>query len=71
MTFRRMSLLFAVYIIYLIRNIGLEYNTKYEEWSSDTDFMRRVVEILNDYDNNERFMTWLTTVTSHQPYGKS
>lgn len=56
---------------YDVDDLGLEYNTKYEEWSSDTDFMRKVVELLNNYEEDEKFMTWLTTVTSHQPYGRS
>jgi phosphoglycerol transferase MdoB-like AlkP superfamily enzyme len=33
--------------------------------------MREVVNILSKYDTNDKFMTWLTTVTSHQPYGES
>lgn len=56
---------------YDVDDLKLTYNTKYEEWASDTDFMKEVVKILNNYDEDERFMTWLTTVTSHQPYGRS
>ena len=52
-------------------DLKLQYNTKDEEWASDEDFMKQVVKILNNYKNNERFLTWLTTVTSHQPYGES
>ncbi|MBQ8472439.1 MAG: sulfatase-like hydrolase/transferase [Bacilli bacterium] len=56
---------------YDVDDLKLEYNTKDEEWSSDEDFMKEVVKILNKYSKDERFMTWLTTVTSHQPYGSS
>ena len=54
-----------------VDDLKLEYNTKDEEWSSDEDFMKEVVKILNKYQKDEKFMTWLTTVTSHQPYGSS
>ena len=56
---------------YDVDDLKLSYNIPGEEWSSDEDFMKEVVKILNNYKENERFMTWLTTVTSHQPYGKS
>ena len=54
-----------------VDDLGLTYNTKDEEWSSDEDFLKQVVKILNSYSKNDKFMTWLTTVTSHQPYGSS
>ena len=56
---------------YDVDDLKLTYNTKYEEWSSDKDFMTQVVNILNGYSKSDKFMTWLTTVTSHQPYGSS
>ena len=56
---------------YDVDDLKLEYNTRYEEWASDEDFMKEVVKILNQYDEDDKFMTWLTTVTSHQPYGES
>ena len=56
---------------YDVDDLKINYNTKDEEWASDEDFMKEVVKILNSYNENERFMTWLTTVTSHQPYGSS
>ena len=54
-----------------VDDLGLTYDTKDEEWSSDEDFLKQVVKILNSYSKNDKFMTWLTTVTSHQPYGSS
>ena len=56
---------------YDVDDLKITHNTKEEEWASDEDFMKEVVKILNGYKENERFMTWLTTVTSHQPYGSS
>lgn len=56
---------------YDVDDLKLTYKTKEEEWSSDEEFMKQVVKILSNYNNDERFMTWLTTVTSHQPYGDS
>ncbi len=54
-----------------VDDLGLRYNVPGEEWASDEDFMGEVVKILNNYNDNTPFMTWLTTVTPHQPYGKS
>ena len=56
---------------YDVDDLKLTYNTKDEEWASDEEFMKKVVKILKNYNNNDKFMTWLTTVTSHQPYGSS
>ncbi|MBQ8891700.1 MAG: sulfatase-like hydrolase/transferase [Bacilli bacterium] len=56
---------------YDVDDLKIAHNTKDEEWASDEDFMKEVVKILNGYKEDERFMTWLTTVTSHQPYGSS
>ena len=54
---------------YDVDDLKIPYNTKEDEWASDEDFMKEVVKILNNYNNEQKFMTWLTTVTSHQPYG--
>ena len=56
---------------YDVDDLKITYNTKDDEWASDEDFMKEVVKILNNYSEDEKFMTWLTTVTSHQPYGSS
>ena len=56
---------------YDVDDLKLTYNTREETWASDEEFMKQVVKILNNYNKDERFMTWLTTVTSHQPYGDS
>ena len=53
-----------------VDDLKLTHNTKDEEWASDEDFMKEVIKILKNY-KDEKFMTWLTTVTSHQPYGSS
>jgi len=54
-----------------VDDLKLSHDTKEEEWASDYEFMEKVVDILSNYKDNERFMTWLTTVTPHQPYGSS
>ncbi len=56
---------------YDVDDLNITHNTKEEEWASDEEFMTEVVKILSNYKKDERFMTWLTTVTSHQPYGQS
>ncbi|MBR1413439.1 MAG: sulfatase-like hydrolase/transferase [Bacilli bacterium] len=54
---------------YGVQDLGIPYKNEYKNWSSDEDFFNKVIEILNGYDKDEKFMTWLTTVSSHQPYG--
>jgi len=50
-----------------VDELGISYSNLYRNWSSDEDFMVEVLNILDDY-KDEKFMTWLTTVSSHQPY---
>ena len=51
---------------YGVQELGINYSNKYEEWPSDVDLMEKVLENIKD---EEKFMTWITTVSSHQPYG--
>lgn len=55
-------------IYYGVEDLGIEYSNQYKNWSSDEDFMEEVLKLINDIDNNTKFMSWLTTVSSHQPY---
>ena len=52
---------------YGVEKLGIEYSSIYKNWASDEDFMNKVLELIGDVDN-DHFMTWLTTVSSHQPY---
>lgn len=53
---------------YGVEDLGIPYYNEYKNWSSDEDFMQVAMDItLNNQDNNP-FMLWLTTVSSHQPY---
>lgn len=56
---------------YGVEELGIEYSNTYGVWSSDEDFMSQVVSLLSNYSEDEKFMTWLTTVSSHQPYNSS
>jgi len=40
----------------------------YGEWPSDIEFFEKAFDIILENDDNKPWMTWLTTVTSHQPY---
>lgn len=53
---------------YGVQDLGIEYSNVYRNWSSDEDFMNQVLNILGEYGKKEKYMTWLTTVSSHQPY---
>ncbi len=56
---------------YGVEDLNIPYKNEYRNWSSDEDFMNQVINILSDYKKDTKFMTWLTTVSSHQPYGVS
>lgn len=43
----------------------------YGEWPSDVEFFEKAFDIVLNDESDAPFMTWLTTVTSHQPYSVS
>lgn len=52
-----------------VQKLGIDYSSEYINWANDDDFMAEVLNIIDDKrEKNEQFMTWLTTVSSHQPY---
>ncbi|MDD6223418.1 MAG: sulfatase-like hydrolase/transferase [bacterium] len=52
-----------------VEKLGIPYSDEYKDWSNDDEFLGKVLEIIDEKtENNERFMTWLTTVSAHQPY---
>ena len=54
---------------YGVQKLKIPYENEYRNWSSDEDFMEAVLKIIDKKtSNDEPFMTWLTTVSSHQPY---
>lgn len=53
---------------YGVEDLGISYSNLYKNWSSDEDFMTEVLKILDKDYSDGKFMTWLTTVSSHQPY---
>ena len=56
---------------YGVRQLGIPYQSEYVNWASDEDFMNKALEILTNTDDTKPFMTWLTTVSGHQPYTAS
>lgn len=50
---------------YGVDDLGISYTWEYKEWPSDILLMEKSFEHI---DTTKPFMTWLTTVTSHQPY---
>lgn len=54
---------------YGVKDLGISYSNEYVNWSNDDDFLEKVVDIIAEKrKDNEQFMAWLTTVSSHQPY---
>lgn len=56
---------------YGVQSLGIPYRNEYRNWASDADFMTKYLEIIDTYEEGKSFMTWLTTVSSHQPYSVS
>ena len=57
---------------YGVEKLKISYSNEYINWANDDDFLAKVVNIIKTKrETNEHFMTWLTTVSSHQPYGVS
>lgn len=52
-------------VFYDVKALKIPYSSVYEEWPSDIALMEKSVEKFIDQD---KFMVWMTTVTSHQPY---
>ncbi len=50
---------------YGVQELGIPYSNVYQEWPSDVELMEKVLNITKDQD---KFMTWITTVSAHQPY---
>lgn len=51
---------------YGVEELGIPYSKAYREWPSDVELMEK---FLNNIEDQDQFMTWITTVSSHQPYG--
>lgn len=52
-----------------VEKLGIDYSNEYKNWSNDDEFMGEILNIIDDKTkDNKHFMTWLTTVSSHQPY---
>lgn len=53
-----------------VQKLGIPYSNEYINWSNDDDAMKSILKIVDKKrEENEHFMTWWTTVSSHQPYG--
>lgn len=46
-------------------NLGIKWSALYQEWPSDVDLIEKAIPY---FINEDRFMAYLTTVTTHQPY---
>ena len=53
---------------YGVQELGIPYSELYKEWPSDEELMERFLNLTEDQD---RYMAWITTVSSHQPYNTS
>lgn len=51
---------------YGANELGIDFFDFYGGWASDEDFMNAYLDIMNE--NDDKFMSYLITVSSHQPY---
>lgn len=56
---------------YGANDLGIKTAGYYGEWPSDIEFFEKAFDIVLNDDSDKPWMTWLTTVTSHQPYSNS
>ncbi len=56
---------------YNASSLGIETAGYYGEWPSDEDLFSKGLDIILNNESDKPFMTWFTTVTSHQPYSVS
>lgn len=56
---------------YNATSLGIKTASYYGEWPSDEEFFEKAMDIVLSDDGDKPTMTWLTTVTSHQPYSNS
>ncbi len=50
---------------YNANDLGISVPNVYQEWESDIELMEKYLANIKDQDH---FMSWITTVTAHQPY---
>ena len=54
---------------YGVGKLGISYSNEYRNWANDDDFGKAMLKIIDKKtEGNQHFMTWMTTVSSHQPY---
>ena len=51
---------------YDVNSLNMEYSSVYGAWPSDVTLMEEYLKLLDDIDG--KFMSYITTVTTHQPY---
>lgn len=51
---------------YNATDLGIKWSALYEEWPSDVELIEKSLPY---YIDEDQFMVYMTTVTSHQPYG--
>ena len=56
---------------YGVQALKIPFQSEYRNWSSDADLMAKYLEIVDTFDQEKPFMSWITTVSSHQPYSVS
>lgn len=56
---------------YKVQDMKIPYGHSYGDWASDEEMMKYYLNVLDSRDTTKPFMSWITTVTSHQPYSNS
>lgn len=56
---------------YKVQDMKIPYGHEYGDWASDDLMMKYYLSVLDKRETEKPFMSWITTVTSHQPYNIS
>lgn len=56
---------------YGAKKLGIKTASYYGEWPSDIELMEKAFDIILKDDSGKPFMTFITTVSSHQPYSNN
>ena len=56
---------------YGVQALKIPYQSYYRDWSSDADLMDAYLKKMDTFEEGKPFMSWITTVSGHQPYSIS
>lgn len=56
---------------YGVQDLNIKWSNKYGDWADDVDLMKAYLKLLIENKDDKKFMSFITTVSSHNPYAIS